>query len=191
MTEDMPTVDGARAEAERRYGFDSLTVGGAAASRTAFVAGAEWLAPTVAALEAEVERLRAEADRWRTMWDRYGKNDLIEQRDSERARADAAEAVIERVRGVADEWAIGAAIYGDTSNGRIYGKAASAVRAALSDAAPQAVEDRQPYDGPTMRLIEAGHDLSLAPHYPGPGKWCEACPIPQPAPDATDGREGA
>lgn len=42
------------------------------------------------------------------------------------------------------------------------------------------VEDRQPYQGPTTDLVMAGHDMSAAPHYPGPGKWCEACPIPKP-----------
>lgn len=40
--------------------------------------------------------------------------------------------------------------------------------------------DRQPYQGPTADLIMAGHDLSAAPHYPGPGQWCDACPIPEP-----------
>jgi hypothetical protein len=42
----------------------------------------------------------------------------------------------------------------------------------------EVVEDRQPYQGPTTDLIMAGHDMSLAPHYPGPGQWCEACPTP-------------
>jgi hypothetical protein len=40
---------------------------------------------------------------------------------------------------------------------------------------------RQPYQGPTTDLIMAGHDMSAAPHYPGPGKWCDACPVPEPA----------
>lgn len=123
------------------------------------------------------------------------------------ARADAAEAVIERVRELATKWERRPRLQSTA------GAMALALRAALSDAAPQprcsrcdfdciesgcstpdaapqVVEDRQPYDGPTMRLIEAGHDLSLAPHYLGPGKWCGACPIPQPLSDATDGREG-
>lgn len=54
---------------------------------------------------------------------------------------------------------------------------------ALADlvAAGFAGEDRQPYSGPTMDLVLAGHDMSRAPHYPGPGLWCEACPIPTPA----------
>ena len=38
-----------------------------------------------------------------------------------------------------------------------------------------------PYDGPDFDLVMAGHDLSLVPHWPGPGKWCEACPTPVPA----------
>ena len=38
-----------------------------------------------------------------------------------------------------------------------------------------------PYDGPDFDLVMAGHDLSLVPHWPGPGKWCEVCPTPVPA----------
>ena len=46
-----------------------------------------------------------------------------------------------------------------------------------------------PYDGPDFDLVMAGHDLSLVPHWPGPGKWCEACPTPVPAtPDALPAR---
>lgn len=30
------------------------------------------------------------------------------------------------------------------------------------------------------RRARQKHDLSLAPHHPGPGKWCEACPTPEP-----------
>lgn len=66
-TGDMPTVDGARAEAERQRMKRALAgsrvwLNQADAHDAGFVAGAEWLAPTVAALEAEVERLRAEAE---------------------------------------------------------------------------------------------------------------------------------
>ena len=48
----------------------------------------------VSELADEVDRLRAEADRYRTLWDRHGKNDLLAERD-------AARAALERVRAIA------------------------------------------------------------------------------------------
>lgn len=53
---------------------------------------------TADALRALVERVRAaeaEADKFRTLWDRHGKNDLIAERDSARAKLDTVRALAE------------------------------------------------------------------------------------------------
>lgn len=137
MTEDMPTVDGARAEAERRWGrigigaVNGLTYPSDAVrayQRGAFVAGAHWLAPTVAALEAEVELLREEVEQQR---DAAG--EWASRTTQANARADAAQAAIEQLARSAERWHDPEACPDGPA------VLVADLRAALSDAAPQAV----------------------------------------------------
>ncbi|KRD36824.1 hypothetical protein ASE27_10230 [Oerskovia sp. Root918] len=50
-----------------------------------FIADLDIATALVSELADEVDRLRAEADRYRTLWDRHGKNDLLAERDAARA----------------------------------------------------------------------------------------------------------
>lgn len=189
MTEDMPTVDGARAEAERRHGIVNSThrgilggyvrhcscgasivepEGGHEATdahlagppdrpraprtyRQGRIDGRADITPTVAALEAEVVRLRAEADEaqrhlayhladFRPGADEKATGDLAVDMAAyatrQRARADAAEAVIERVQGLSPL----TAKYLD--GGMFNAVRLDDLLTALSDAAPQTVGRR-------------------------------------------------
>ncbi|MBE7701238.1 hypothetical protein H9623_13125 [Oerskovia sp. Sa1BUA8] len=59
----------------------------------------------VSELADEVDRLRAENERYRNLWDRHGKNDLLAERDAARAALERVRALTDRIEGIDSDFA--------------------------------------------------------------------------------------